>query len=235
MQAQAGQDLRTIVARKEVERCAGESLFLWGIGNAPARQIGYFSRLAMHVDVVFSVMKTKPKLVDRYPRELWVWRGYMDRFGNTQPLPNHVLVMSGNRGQVSPHRVHYALVCKSDCPLMLKCIRPFDSTAYRNVGGTGAPVAASQVTALLRRVAGEKLEGSYSIDMRAGLTGDYWVKLTDPRRLDDRQQQLADRWMGMIATFSVNAWTDLTARLREGPSVDDHFNQPRLFSDVVGS
>lgn len=101
--------------------------------------------------------------------------------------------------------------------------------AYRNVGGTGAPVAASQVTALLRRVAGEKLEGSYSIDMRAGLTGDYWVKLTDPRRLDDRQQQLADRWMGMIATFSVNAWTDLTARLREGPSVDDHFNQPRLF------
>jgi hypothetical protein len=135
------------------------------------------ARLAMHVDVVFSVMKTKPKLVDRHPRELWVWRGYTDRYGNTQPLPNHVLVISGNRGQVSPRRVHYALICKSDWPLTLECIRPFDVTAYRNFGGTGAPVAASQVTALLRRVSGEKLEGPYSINMRAHLTGDYWVKL----------------------------------------------------------
>lgn len=234
MQAQAGQDLRTIVARKEIERRAGEGLFLWGIGNAPARQIGYLARMAMHVDVVFSVMKTKPKLADRYPRELWVWRGYVDIYGNTQPLPRHVLVMSGNRGKVSPHRVHYALVCEKDGPLTLKCIRPFDLTAYRNVGGTGAPVAASQVTALLRRVAGEKLDGSYNIDMRARLAENYWVKLADPRRLDDRQQQLADRWMGMVTTFSVDTWMDLTTRLREGPSVDAHFNEPRLFSNGGG-
>ena len=37
MQAEAGQRLETIIARKEIERQAGEGLFLWGVGSAPSR------------------------------------------------------------------------------------------------------------------------------------------------------------------------------------------------------
>jgi hypothetical protein len=63
MQAEAGQELAAIMARKELERLAGDGLFFWGIGNAPSRAVGQLARVGHEIDVVFSVMKSRPKAV----------------------------------------------------------------------------------------------------------------------------------------------------------------------------
>ena len=77
--------------------------------------------------------------------------------GHERPLPKHAIVTSRGDRRTGTKERHYALVCWSDTPLVLGDYGLFDPSAYRNLSGTGAPVGASQVTALLRRVA---LEGS---------------------------------------------------------------------------
>jgi hypothetical protein len=78
-------------------------------------------------------------------------------------------------------------MCWSSTPLKLSLDGPplFDHGAFRNVGGTGAPVGASQVTALLRRCRPSTSDAAdYAVNLRASLSGSYWVKLTDPIELD---------------------------------------------------
>jgi hypothetical protein len=41
-------------------------------------------------------------------------------------------------------------------------------------------VGASQVTALLRRVSEPSVSAEYEVNIRAWLTGSYWVRLADP-------------------------------------------------------
>ena len=79
---------------------------------------------------------------------------------------------------------HYALMCYSDVPLHLQHGLRFDPAAYRNASGSGARVGASQVTVLLRRVGEPNDNAEYEVNMVARLTGSYWVRLTDPARLD---------------------------------------------------
>lgn len=67
MQAEAGQGLDEIVARKERERRAGGGTFFWGVGNAPAAIVNVLARAAMPVRAIFSVMKSRPKAVDVSP------------------------------------------------------------------------------------------------------------------------------------------------------------------------
>jgi hypothetical protein len=174
MQAEAGQQLDAIISRKERERRAGGGLFCWGVGNAPALVTSALARLGYPVMAVFSIMKSKPKPMDVAPASIVAWRKYLDANGVERPLPPHVLVTS--RG---PKGKHFALMCWSDTPLTIERGIPFDPKAYRNAGGTGAPVASSQVTALLKKTAPPSPEASYEANIRAWLTGSYWVRLTD--------------------------------------------------------
>jgi hypothetical protein len=103
------------------------------------------------------------------------WRSYFDLDGVERPLPGgSVTSRAHGRG------AHYALICRSDAPLELGDFGPFDPSVYRNVSESGKLIGASQVTALLRRVAPEGADASYRINLRAKLTGSYWVKLGDP-------------------------------------------------------
>ena len=81
MQAEAGQPIEAIIARKELERKAGDGLFCWGIGSAPPRSLGEVSRGGREIDVVFSLMKSRPKPADVTPAGLVVWRSYIDTEG----------------------------------------------------------------------------------------------------------------------------------------------------------
>ena len=152
MQAEAGQSLEAIVERKERERLDGEGLFMWGVGNAPAVATNALARMASPVPVIFSVMKSKAKPADASPARIVAWRRYIDLSGVERPLPGGSLVTSRGDSAKGVKRRHYALMCRSDSPLRLRRGTPFEPGAYRNVGGTGAPIGASQVTALLRRV-----------------------------------------------------------------------------------
>ena len=146
MQTEAGQRLESIVDRKELERRAGKGVFLWGVGNAPPLIAGTLARAGLPIRVIFSIMKSRPKLVDVRPSKVVVWRRYIDASGVERDLPPHTLVTSRAETDTGPKRAHYALMCYSQDPLELRVGgATFDSTAFRNAGGTGAPVGNSQV------------------------------------------------------------------------------------------
>ena len=212
MQSEAGQRLDAIIARKELERRAGGGLFLWGVGNAPGRLPARLARAGTQPAVVFSVMKTPPKAADSAPGTILVWRRLMSADGHEALLPGHCLVTS--RGGGADHKLrHHALICRSWEPLSLKDHGGFDPHAYRNIGGTGAPVGSSQVTALLRRV-GPSAAGDYRINMRATLAAGLWVRLSDPIALcGTKIAAIHD----VGPDLTVDGWLDLVAWLREGP------------------
>ncbi|PZT91746.1 MAG: hypothetical protein DI637_01765 [Citromicrobium sp.] len=199
MQAESGQGLNTIVRRKEMERRIGEGLFFWGVGNAPARAIPALARTGATLDVVFSMMKSKPKAKDVAPAKVHAWRRYIDQFGAVRDLPRHVLVTS----RAGTRNCHYALVCRSEKELAVADEGPFDPGAYRNFGA-GKAVGASQTTALLERHSPFG-DPDYRIAMRARMTGGMWVKLVDPVELSSSMRALLDEtpldeqeWLEMV-------------------------------------
>jgi hypothetical protein len=191
MQAEAGQPLEEIIARKDLERRASDGLFFWGVGNAPALMSRGLARTGAKVPVLFSIMKSKPKAVDAAPTRVWLWRRYFDCHGRERPVPPAVVVTSRGTPLGGPKRHHAALICRSDGPLRLAVDgRCFDPGAYRNAGPGGAPVGASQVTSLLRAIGPERDHSAYRVNLSAWLADSYWVRLTDPVELTPEQRQV---------------------------------------------
>lgn len=213
MQAEAGQPLERIIARKECERQAGEGLFLWGVGTAPAVVIRAIARLGFAVPVIFSTMRTKPRAADAMPARIVVWRQYLDKDGAMRPLPDHCLVTSRADGATGPKRAHYALMCRADDPLQLRSGTGFDHRAYRNASGKGAPVGASQVTALLEPSGESTADALYEVNMMARLAASYWVRLTDPREISARERMAIDE----APTDAPETWCRFVRELRRDP------------------
>lgn len=213
MQAEAGQTLDEIVARKELERQAGGGCFMWGVGNPPALIARPLARAQVPVRAVFSIMKSRPKPVDAQPSRTVVWRRYIDAEGIERTLPAYALVTSRGDSAGGAKRMHFALMCHSPEPLAIQHGEAFDPSAFRNASGTGAPVGASQVTALLKRVAADATVSDYESNFTAWLTASYWVRLLDPVELDVEKQCLIE------AASKINAahWCELVERVRSGP------------------
>ena len=64
MQAEATEDLKVIVERKEYERQAGGGMFCWCFESAPASMVRDLARRRHVVPVVFTLMKGKPRKND---------------------------------------------------------------------------------------------------------------------------------------------------------------------------
>jgi hypothetical protein len=212
MQSEAGQPIRSIIARKELERRTGNGLFLWGIGNAPSRAIKRLAAKGEDVDVVFSLMKSRPKTRDVAPSGILAWRTYFDHCDVERPLPPHVLVTSRMEVGSGIKSVHYALMCRSDEELRLdEQGGGGDPSAYRNVGDVGGRVSNSQVTALIVRTGADSPVSTYRINLRAKLAGSYWVRLARPCILDEKArrdlasvsersgEEAPDEWIGAIS------------------------------------
>lgn len=212
MQSEAGQGLDAIIRRKELERRTGGGMFLWGVGNAPATAISALARIGQPVPVVFSIMKGKPKAVDVAPARTVAWRRYFDATGVERSLPANAIVTSRADSQKGVKRSHYALMCFSRDRLALQRGTPFDATAFRNVGGVGAPVGNSQVTALLRQVSEPAKVSDYEINIRAWLAESYWVRLADPVEVTS---ELAHR-LECAGTLDDAGWLALSADFRRG-------------------
>lgn len=213
MQSEAGQELSKILQRKENERAAGDGIFFWGVGNAPSKLIPAVSRLKLPVPIYFSIMKSKPKLVDYAPSSVVIWRRFIDAHGIERPLPSSALVTSrGNNGSGSVKTKHFALICQADEKLGLTYGLPFHHYMYRNAGQNGGQIGASQVTALLNRDNATPLATAhYEINLKAKLAGSYWVRLTDPLALSDAQIALYNR----ANETSASDWLELVSDLRQ--------------------
>ena len=224
MQAEAGQAIEAILSRKERERRAGNGLFMWGVGNAPALLINTLARLERPIPVVFSLMKSKPKAVDTAPAKTLVWRRYIDSHGFERDLPENVIVTSRGSDDWTNKR-HYALMCYSASPLQLRRGEGFNHHAYRNASGTGAPVGASQVTSLLRPVGGAPDEAEYEVNFRAELIDSYWVRLADPALVSSAQ---AGR-LAALSDADMASWLSIAQEFRHQPSIQRGASQERLF------
>jgi hypothetical protein len=226
MQAEAGQGLEVIIARKELERRANQGLFLWGVGNAPAVMTKILAKSSHPIPVIFSIMKSKPKAADVVPSRTLLWRNYLDADMVERPLPYHAIVTSRGGAEAALKKHHFALMCYSNTPLRVERGSPFDPSAYRNAGGTQAPVGASQVTALLRKVGVESEAADYEVNMRATLVEGYWVRLTDPVELSTAQiKDLAE-----ASTRKLEHWIEFSRCLRTGSQTDRCVGtQQRLF------
>ncbi len=212
MQAEAGQPLAAIVARKELERQASDGLFIWGVGNAPSHLTRVLARAALPVCTIFSVMKSKPKPADAAPDGVLLWRAFIDSDGAERPLPDTCVVTSRAGSATGRKRAHYALMCRSEAPLEIaRGGRRFDPTAFRNVGDAGRPVGASQVTALLQQVTAESEDAAYEVNMQADLTSGYWVRLVDPILLEPARLAPLDT----AGAMSVADWRAFCSGLRQ--------------------
>jgi hypothetical protein len=217
MQAEAGQNLSDIFRRKEYERKAGIGVFFWGIGNPLD-----FSKLGSsdRVDLVFSTMLSAPKLEDKNPESVLVWRKYLAASGRELDLPPHVLLMSRATTKLGPKKRHYALVCFSDRELTLSDEGEFDPSVYRNAGPNGGKVGFSQVTSLLEKTSETRTPSRYRVNFRAELRRPFLVRLCDPVLLEpEDRRRVDDHRAGETAT-----WLRFATQIRAGsPSA---FNEP---------
>jgi hypothetical protein len=176
---EAGEDIGSILERKEAERAASGGVFLWGVGNAVGPSLEALVATTARPRVIFTPMRSRPAKRDVAPGITAEWhRGYgLD--GDPFEVPSTSRVtsrFSESRGY------HYALVCRSDEPLAVQTAPTpwFVSDHVRNLR-SGAQVGASQVTSVVQRVAcalGWE-PSAYQVAFSADLVAPYFVRLTE--------------------------------------------------------
>src|SRR4051812_33484702 len=92
--AEAGEDVQTIVRRKEWERELGSGRFFWGIGQALGSSVYDAASLAGKLEVYFSPMRSKAKNIDSAPDGVVLWTAWIDLAGHCRPLPMECFVTS---------------------------------------------------------------------------------------------------------------------------------------------
>jgi hypothetical protein len=180
---EAGETIERILLRKEQERVANGGLFLWGIGNAVGPSISELTRHAACPHVIFSPVKTAPRLKDIAPPAVVMWTEAEGLDGGDFILPSNSIVTSRYDPE-APRPHHYALVCYSSRPLIpLKHEYKIGFNQLRNLR-TGRPIGASQVTAVVRctGIATEE-PFMYEIAILAELVHPYFVRLKKARLL----------------------------------------------------
>lgn len=178
---EAGEEITSILKRKEIERLATGGLFLWGIGNSVGPAMRDLVRLELQPRVVFSPMRSKPKVIDVAPCGVLQWTLAQDLDGNEWRLPDGIKVTSrqgiaGGRKK----RTHYALVCRSPSPLVVEDEQSLCYDAMVNLQSK-SKLGASQVTAVVEHFKSDAEKGTpYSVAFTADLVFPYFVKLENP-------------------------------------------------------
>jgi len=215
--ADSGEGLTAIICRKELERQAGQGTFYWGVGNSVGSAVTELAVDGQHPAVVFSRMRDAASApaakAEREAGALLLWRACLDRHGNAQPLPAHVVVTS--RAPADPAnqpRAHYALVCHTGETLSAESHGVMRFNELINYT-SGRPLGYSHVTALVkRRKAGAPPGGpDYPVLMVAALRPPYVVQLQDPLLL------LPDVAMSLgrsAAQLDVDGWRKFALGLR---------------------
>lgn len=200
MQAEAGQSLRDILHRKELESLSGDGVFVWGVGSSIGAKIKYI-RAGIVTDVLFSPMLSSPKKIDRYPSSITVWGSYVDHDGSIRPLPANSLVTSRGETALGRKSRHYAIVARSRSPLLARASASINLACYRNIDSKKGRVGNSQVTAVLER-SGNCTEGGpqtmYEIAFSAELIYPYFVRLADPFEIPMRTWLDLEEKLGQV-------------------------------------
>ncbi len=180
MGMEAGEALERIVERKELERTAVGGMFLWGIGSSVGDAVKSLLGITFSPEVMFSPILGAPRAVDAAPEATARWTAGVGLDGRRVRLPEAAVVTS-RWDPVRPQTPRYALVCATDSPLALDDLGELTFGALTNLT-SGAPVGASQVTAVVRRSAAPPQARSrrYKVALRARLVAPYVLRLAEP-------------------------------------------------------
>lgn len=187
---EAGQAIGEIFERKEQERTANDGVFFWGIGNAIGPSIRELLRRTAIPEVLFSPIRSAPRLADAKPPSVVAWTAAETLGGEPFQLPEHSLVTS-RYDPNAPKESSYALVCFSPRPLNeSRCDEQIALAKLRNLR-TGRPVGASQVTAIVESMNIAAVEApKYEVLIRAKLVEPYFLRLRGPLLLSKTDQDV---------------------------------------------
>jgi hypothetical protein len=154
-----------------------------GIGSAVGRALDAFIAHVDEPEVLFSPIAGAPRHVDVSPAHVVRWSAGEGLSGESMLLPEHACVTS-RWDPERPDAARYALVCGSDESLRLEDRGELCFGSLRNFR-SGAPIGASQVTAVVRRDAARLDCGrAYQVALRAALVRPYLLRLVSPELID---------------------------------------------------
>jgi len=211
MQAEAGQPLETILARKDLERFTGNGMFFWGVGNSLRPRIKELIRHTSEPEVFFSPMRSKPKVTDHSPDTVFCWTEYLDLDGRRHELPPHALVLSRGNTPRGMKTLHYALVCHSREPLSMERVGAIDLGHCRNWKSTNLLVGASQVSAVLEHHHLGDCTKQYEVVIRATLVAPFFITLGSPLVVTPDWKQALD---SADRSLSPNDWMSFVSEIR---------------------
>lgn len=179
---ESGEPIESIFARKEAERMAHDGMFLWGIGNSVGSAVRELVRREPSPKVLFSPMRSKPKLMDVAPSAVFGWTRALTMSDDEWHIPKGLQVVSRAVTNIGTYkRSHYALVCKTDSPLRADKARGvLNSSEFVNLLSL-SKLGHSQVTSVVQRKPSPGRSGThYPICFIADLVFPYFVRLVDP-------------------------------------------------------
>lgn len=186
MGTESGEGLDAIIRRKEIERLANGGAFVWGVGNPLGESMALLLKGDRNPLVIFTLMKSKPKLIDEQPGSILIWLTYYDAEGVEQPLPEYSLLTSrGHTESNQRKRSHYALLCTANSPLRHHEQSVLNAAELRNLS-TGKPVGYSQVTSVVKRVNNTPEENLYPIGFQASLQREGQVRLASSIKVSNK-------------------------------------------------
>ncbi len=193
MNTDGGEPLENIIRRKELERQAGtgrfRNIFWWGVGESKGPAIKELVKKACCPEILFS--KTLGSVQNRDKEGGYLWQYYYcESTGKSVPIPEYAIVHS----RPNPYSPYYAIVCRSRSPLERPRGRKFCLSNLRNLnndGKIGKIPGHSQNTTVVRhkKTNKQKSSANYHDDMRADLVVPYFVMLTCPRKLTEREYE----------------------------------------------
>jgi hypothetical protein len=213
MGTEAGQRLESIIRRKELERVAGDGVFVWGIGNSLAGSARELLKTRSSVPVLFSPILSKPKAIDVKPTRLLLWNKYLDENGIIQKLPEHVLVTShGGSENNNRHKRCYGLFCHNKESILFENEGSIDYNRLCNAFSS-KPLGFSQVTAFVRKCnsLSDRPAKPYPVVFSANLFGPLCAQLVDASPLP---HEVANEISTASADATPYEWNKYVKRLK---------------------
>jgi hypothetical protein len=223
---EAGEQMSSIFARKELERRTNAGTFFWGIGNPQGRAVHELAEQTGTATLVFSPIAGNAQAIDADPHAVIAWQSYVDDNGILQPLPRGTLVTSRmpHHGDMHAAR-HYALVCHRTEPIVLESTPPAIDIGKLVNFGSGRPVGGSQTTCVVQQNHEGESTRTYSAVLTATLHPPYAVRLADPTLFTTE-----DRHALRQAVHDLNAYQQLAIDVLTRRNASAGTLQPSLFS-----
>jgi hypothetical protein len=212
--ADAGQPLRSIFNRKELERCAGGTLW-WGIGTGlDTAKVGQLVAADPRPTVIFSEMRSVAHSRDSNPDGVLLWEAYETTNGRISLPPHAIVISRAHDSRGNPKSRYYALVCETKTGILRTAGGAVNTSTLRNFGDGGKSIGSSQITSLVQRINPNNNGLSYPITIRGTLVAPYSVRLTAPRALLPAELQLLQETS--LDGKTPKDWLATARRLRRG-------------------